>query len=646
MIQWFVRTHEHDRITDALMQIKQGYQEMTLSQHEYLSHTKNVFFRYFESDYLHQNITRSLPPQTMFFVFDIFEQRVYGDDWKSFISFVQANKNTPASFLFYDEVAPYLVSFEIGINPTDGIIYKYFMISPYTPPEVLVFNYRSLSLETLNATNDKYLHLIAQHISTDAHIREFTVLRLDTNFSFGIYTQFDTQGKIVMLHTYQYPREVFLFLQRIFLLMMFIVLVSFFILTIVAYSVISKRIFDSIAHLIEKMKFISAAPQQISPVSKSTHGEILQIYEYFNEMVESLQSYQAELSRSDEIFEKIAIGLLRLDSGGRIINANKAFHDFFSADRLDGKYISTLLPIEIESIIWSGNKYEIPHYHHPKNEHDYHITIYRIPGVLEMEYFTMVRDITYENRQEVIRRTLELELIRINRLSEIGKRIQGVVHNLNTPLNSLIGFAQLIIDDMNSQSAIVDSASDISADLQKIISNAKGMSEIIRQLLHKTRDDSISMQMTINLNNLIEQELSFCSHDLFFKHDVQLIVDLCRDIPDQNIVYGDVSLVFQTLFNNAMEAMQGVEKKTLKVASYLCDDFVVLEIQDSGIGMSDDVLRQIWEMGYTTKTQTASSGFGIGLPIVKSIIDRMQGKIEVESEIGVGTKMKVMLRVW
>jgi len=248
-------------------------------------------------------------------------------------------------------------------------------------------------------------------------------------------------------------------------------------------------------------------------------------------------------------------------------------------------------------------------------------------------------------KHETIQTKLELELVRINRLSELGRRIQGVVHNLNSPLNSVIGYAQLLAKEWEQTFAELKMENKPIEDLKKIIDNGKIMSETIKQLLYKTRDDSFAMPITVDINTLIRQELSFCQHNLFFKHNVKLVLQLTQDLPELNIYYGDISQVFQSIFNNAMESMVNTVQKVLTVATLSGDGFVVFTITDTGTGIEPDVVEHIFETGFSTKTPTAESGFGIGLALSKMIMDKCHGWIRVTSEPGVGTSVSVGIPV-
>ncbi len=404
------------------------------------------------------------------------------------------------------------------------------------------------------------------------------------------------------------------------------------ILTTISSAIISKKIFYPLWNLVDKMKSISEKPDLISPLNQKTHGEILQIYEYFNNMSMAVLDYQKQLKTSFELLEKINVGIFWLDSELKIKLYNKAFDKLLETHKLDNALIWDVFPCENKRFI--DNKLEIDVYYLDHLEKQVSISIHSFTENDVKEYFGIVYDITERQKQARIRRSLEFELVRINRLGEVGRRIQGIVHNLNTPLNSIIGFAQLLYEDNPNNS-----------DLKRIILSAKNMSLIIKQLLQKTKDDSIAMPMFVNINDLIKQELSFCTHDLSFKHNVGLELSLSDDLPSVRIVYGDISQVFQTLFNNAIEAMVNCDLKKLMIRTFKTDDMIAFSVKDTGTGISDEVMSYVFEPSFSTKELTQKSGFGLGLPLAKAIIDKLNGDIKIISEEGKGAEFIVYIPI-
>ena len=630
-INWFVSRYEHERITDNLMKIKQNINETEKKHFDELTKLKDIFLANINHSELNTLLSDNMPVQSMFYIFDIDNNLVYGYQWAEFFKTIFVSDNPPKNFIFFDRVSLYKVSYEQSLS-SKNISYKYYLVSAYREPVVPTLIFTTHSFEALKKSTDRHHTLIYKKISNQETKQEFEVIPADNISSYGVLSLYDINNQTAMVYIHQYPREIYLFLRKFFLIIIFILLGSLVILTTISFAVISNKIFNPLWNLIDKMKHISEKPQQISPVENKTHGEIMQIYEYFNEMVLSINDYQSELSKSKELFDKINAGIFWLDDNALVKYCNKTFKEIFLLENPIGKNIKDIIPYNNEVYKWQSNKLEINPYYLGNQNKELSLTVHAHFEEDITEYIGIVYDITEESKQAKIRRSLELELIRINRLGEIGRRIQGIVHNLNTPLNSVIGFAQLMSEENPEDN-----------DLKKIINAAKSMSDIIKLLLQKTRDDSIAMPMPININSLLKQELSFCSHDLFFKHNVQLELDFAEKLPDLNLVYGDISQVFQTIFNNAMEAMVDSEQKTLRVKSFIDEKFIGFSVEDTGCGMNEEVLNRLFEPSFSTKTLTATSGFGLGLPMAKSIIDKLHGKIEVTTKDGIGSVFTVFI---
>ena len=634
-IQWsaiylFSNRYEQDELTNTLTVIRQNVLDAEIVHHNKLLQMKTLYQTYRNSSSLQESILEELESNSLFYVFNANNDVIFGYEWFSFTNLIESHDILPLHFLFSDNVSVYSVSYDVEETRQGQISEKYVYISMYRAPALANVEYLSLPYFWLGYSFDRQLQYIYSHLNNQFLNRDFSFILVDSSTSFGVYSQYDIDGNRVLVHLVAYSREIYQFLRNTYFLIIVVLIGSLLVLTVIAFTLISNRVFNPLWNLVDKMKSISKEPEQISLVDKTVRGEILQIGKSFNEMVVSIKAYQSELSISKELFEKINIGIFWLDENEKIKLYNKAFQEIFFIDETDDLNIKDLIPFEMFK---HGRKLEINPFFYEKLEKELSISIHSHDYDDKIEYFGIVTDVTEELKMEKANRSLELELVRINRLSEMGRRVQSIVHNLNTPLNSVIGFAQLMLDDDPKNE-----------DIKKIIATASSMSDTIKHLLQKTVDDSIAMPVVVNINKLLEQELLFCKHDLFFKHNVKLIQNFEKDLPDLNLVYGDISQVFQTLFNNAIEAMYESKIKVLTISSFLEGDFVCFSVKDTGVGITPEIMERIFELRYSTKTQTSSGGFGIGLPLAKSIIDKLEGKIEVKSEPGNGAEFVVYLR--
>lgn len=628
---WFVQRHEYERITSNLVRIKNALKEQQTSHIDNMNKLRDIFILYHnKNNELDKILDENLYSQSMFYILNSNKQIVYGYEWESFLDKIRYLKNPEPFFVFVDGLSLYKVAYERITDLSDTEIYYIYFISALTDPQIPQIPFKSYPYEHLKSSPDRLLRFINNKIITQDEKSQIMVFPYDNISSYGVLIQNDLNDEPAIIYTYQYPREVYMFFRRFTLLILFIIISSLFLLSIISTTIISNKIFKPLWLLIEKMKKISENPNRISDFNLKTHGEILQIYDYFNNMSIAVNEYQKELNKTNELLNKIDAGIFWLDENMQIIHHNKALTKILKNNDLKDTNIWSVFQCKKTEFI--NNKLEINPYEIDALDKQVSLTIYSFVENFQTKYFGIVYDITEELKQSKIRRTLEIELIRINRLGELGRRVQGIIHNLNTPLNSVIGFAQLLHEDHPED-----------RDLQKIIASAKSMSLIIKQLLQKTKDDSIAMPMLVNLNHLLSQELSFCSHDLFFKHNVELQLNFADDIPDTNMVYGDISQVFQTMFNNAIEAMLETDKKILTITSFTQDSMIAFSVKDTGTGIDNDTLDKIFEPSFSTKTLTDKSGFGLGLPLSKAIIDKINGKIEIKTQLGEGSEFIVYI---
>ncbi|NLY40810.1 MAG: PAS domain S-box protein [Desulfovibrionales bacterium] len=227
------------------------------------------------------------------------------------------------------------------------------------------------------------------------------------------------------------------------------------------------------------------------------------------------------------------------------------------------------------------------------------------------------------------KRNLERQLQHADRLAKIGQLAAGVAHELNEPLANILGFAQLACQ-------APDLPRQVAHDVERIIKSALHSREIIKKLMFFSRQ--VPLQKTlVDLNQIVRDSVYFTEMSSSrAKAEVRLELDSA--LPP---IMGDPQHLKQVVVNiviNAIHAMPHGGHVCVQTASFKDDVYLVVE--DTGVGMSPEVLRQIFTPFFTTKD--VDQGTGLGLAVVHGIIAAHGGVIDVQSTPGQGTRMEIV----
>ncbi|MCK5807744.1 hypothetical protein KAH37_02035 [bacterium] len=229
-------------------------------------------------------------------------------------------------------------------------------------------------------------------------------------------------------------------------------------------------------------------------------------------------------------------------------------------------------------------------------------------------------------------KVLQEQLLHADRLITIGQMAAGVAHELNEPLGSILGFAQLIQgnSNLNNQS---------SQDLEKIVSASLHAREIVKKLLIFARQMPLE-KVAVNLNQLIKESL-YLLRPRLHKSNITLQLELDETIPE---VKADLSQMNQLIINLSVNAMQAMaDGGTLTISTNHDMHTVTLICKDSGTGMSETTQNKIFLPFFTTKD--VGEGTGLGLPVALGIVKSHGGLISVDSIVGEGSKFTINLPV-
>ncbi|GBD95903.1 MAG TPA: sensor histidine kinase [Nitrospirae bacterium] len=236
-------------------------------------------------------------------------------------------------------------------------------------------------------------------------------------------------------------------------------------------------------------------------------------------------------------------------------------------------------------------------------------------------------EITIENL-----RTVHRKLIRVEKLSALGRMTADVAHEIRNPLTSIGGFARRLNNKLAPDSKEKEYA-------EIVISEVNRLERILKDVLTFSRESKYIMEYQ-EINGIIKESLQTFV-DICNEQKIQVEEKLDTSLPPILIDRDQVRLAVNNLISNAVGVMSG--GGTLTVKTFMKNlnktDYVVAEVADTGPGIPDEALDIIFEPFYTTKE--IGAGTGLGLPICKKIIDEHNGLIFVESELGKGTSFKL-----
>ena len=228
----------------------------------------------------------------------------------------------------------------------------------------------------------------------------------------------------------------------------------------------------------------------------------------------------------------------------------------------------------------------------------------------------------------------QLEVGRSERLAALGQMAATIAHELGTPLNSVLGYTQLLLrEDLPAEQA---------TKLAVIESQVQRMIETIRSVLDRTRDRAIG-HGPVPLAPLVSEALALVTTRLAGRALV-LRSEIPPDLPP---VPGDAAALRQVLINLLANAIDATEPPgTIVVGARVLSSNgrgpqMEIAVSDSGHGMSEEEIRRVFEPFYTTKAP--GRGTGLGLAIVDHIVRAHGGQVVIESSPGGGTTMRVRL---
>ncbi len=239
---------------------------------------------------------------------------------------------------------------------------------------------------------------------------------------------------------------------------------------------------------------------------------------------------------------------------------------------------------------------------------------------------------------------LQHQLLQSEKLAIMGQISAGVAHEINNPISGILTYFSLIKKKIDKEKLTSDEIKKIREYIITMERETSRISRIVRNLLDFSRKKEPDFQ-PLNLVTVLEHTISLL-YDQISLMNIKVVKDIEKDIPEIIGDFGQLQQVFMNLILNAIQSMDQGGTLTLKISKIGKTGggcFVNTEIKDTGCGIKEENLSNIFEPFFSTKKGEKGMGLGLGLAIVQRIIKDHRGSISVKTKLGQGTSFIIKL---
>jgi PAS domain S-box-containing protein len=386
---------------------------------------------------------------------------------------------------------------------------------------------------------------------------------------------------------------------------------------------------------------------------------------YRKQVVETLQAQEA-LRESEERFRKLGESakdaIIIMDVDGRISFWNKAAQGMFKyrPDEVLGQDLHQLLAPERyrEQFQMCFREFKAAGEDRPLaktmelwalrsdgKEFPVELSLSRMKVKGQWETIGIVRDISERKRAEEERNKLQEQLWRSQKMEALGTLAGGIAHDFNNILAAIIGYAELAMIDV-PESSVQHSY------LKSVVKAGYRAKDLVQQILSFTRQDHPEKRL-ITMVPLVKEILKLLRASLPKNIEISLSVQ-----EGSSTVLADATQMHQVLMNLCTNAAHAMQEKGGKLhiqlsrvvirdggsipgVSLSAGPYLQLRVQDTGHGMTPEVMERIFDPYFTTKKR--GEGTGLGLSVVQGIVQGHGGAIRVQSQVGVGSTFDIFL---
>jgi PAS domain S-box-containing protein len=377
-------------------------------------------------------------------------------------------------------------------------------------------------------------------------------------------------------------------------------------------------------------------------------GIAIQNAQLYRRLERKVLEYERLHDFNENIVESINVGVFAVDLEDRIESWNAQMEVMLATPRADalGRPLTEVFPAEFltefDRVRAEQGASTLYKFRLPTPAGELRTANITIAPLLNRDFQAVGRIVIVDDITDRI--NMETQLTQSEKLSSIGLLAAGVAHEVNTPLAVISSYAQMLSKQLGKQLGTDEAThARLQPVLDKITQQTFRASEIVNGLLNFSRMGSSEFSR-VDLNSVVRDTTLLLEHQLR-SANVEVITSLDASLPEISGNRGKLQQVLVNFILNAKDALQGRENARVRVATHHTGAAVHLRVEDNGIGMSEAVLRRIYDPFFTTKSNPAQGqrkGTGLGLAVTYGIVQEHAGTIDVSSTVGEGTVFEVV----
>jgi two-component system sensor histidine kinase HydH len=355
-------------------------------------------------------------------------------------------------------------------------------------------------------------------------------------------------------------------------------------------------------------------------------------------LAQAYRTTRTSLSRikafSDRVVENMPVGLLAADEGGKIVSFNRAAEETLRRPSFEmmGRSIQEVLPRELVDLALDlkpgqSTVIEDEMECHSQDGTPLYLDV-SVSLLQDSQETAPGRLILFRDMTEV--QSLKREIETSRRLASLGRLAAGVAHEIRNPLSSIKGFATYFKERYKANEEDRKTA-------EIMIKEVDRLNRVISQLLEFARPMSLQLRRT-SIQGLVQHSLKMIEGQASSK-GIRIGSDLPASIEEVNIDPDKMNQVLLNLYLNSLEATNEGGTLSVFLRKEAESRRMKIAVTDTGSGIEKKDLEHIFDLYFTTK----QAGTGLGLAIVHKIIEAHGGEVRVESEVGRGTTVTLLL---